>query len=135
MDRARLLADLLRDTYGEASLRTGVDEPTVVQEHDGSRSLLLPRDRMPEPLRSLHLIDAVAVDTTLVVTFRWGADDTVFLLPYDTRDADLDDPITARTLLTRLVEHTLGGLRESWEAARSTPISRRLAVVRPWTAD
>lgn len=138
VDRARLLADLLRDAYGEASLRTGVDEPTVVQEDDGSRSLLLPRDRMPEPLRSLHLIDAVAVGTTLVATFHRGADGTVFLLPYDTRDADdadLDDPITARTLLARLVEHTLGGPRESWEAARTTPISRRLVVVRPWTAD
>lgn len=133
-----MLADLVQDTYGEASLRTGVDEPTVVQEHDGSRSLLLPRDRMPEPLRSLHLIDAAAVGTTLVVTFHWGDDDTVFLLPYDTRhvdDADLDDPITARTLLARLVEHTLGGPRESWEAARTTPISRGLVVVRPWTAD
>lgn len=136
MDRARVIADLLRDTYGETSLETGVLEPTIVQEADGSRSLVLPRDQMPEPLRSLHLIDVVAVGATLVATFRWGDDDTVFVLPYDTRDLDVDlgDEITVRTFLTQLVEHTLGGPREIWEAARSTPISRRLAVVRPWNA-
>jgi hypothetical protein len=136
MDRAQVIADLLRDTYGEASLETGVTEPTIVQDADGSRSLVLPRDQMPEPLRSLHLIDATAVGTTLVTTFRWGDDDTVFVLPYDTRDLDfdLDDQVTVRTFLTQLVEHTLGGPRESWEAARSTPISPRLAVVRPWSA-
>lgn len=137
MDLAQALAELLRDTYGEASLDTGVAEPTVVQEPDGSRSLVLPREQMPEPLRSLHLIDAVAVGSTLVTTFRWAEDDTVFVLPYDTRDIDfdLDDEITVRTFLTQLVEHTLGGPRESWQAARSTPISRRLAVVRPSNAD
>jgi hypothetical protein len=136
VDRAQVIAELLRDTYGEASLDTGVTEPTVVQEADGSRSLVLPRDRMPEPLRSLHLIGAAAIGTTLVATFRWGEDDTVFVLPYDTRDldADVEDTITVRTFLTQLVEHTLGGPRESWEAARSTPVSRRLAVVRPWNA-
>ncbi len=136
VDLAPALADRLRQTYGEVALHTGVSEPTVVEEPDGSRSLVLPREQMPEPLRSLHLIDAVAVGTTLVTTFRWADDDTVFLLPYDTRDADLDltDEITVRTSLTRLVEHTLGGPRETWEAARSTPISRRLAVVRPWNA-
>ena len=136
MDRAQVIAELLRDTYGEASLDTGVTEPTVVEEADGSRSLVLPREQMPEPLRSLHLIDAVAVATTLVATFRWGDDDMVFVLLYDTRDLDVDlgDEITVRTFVTQLVEHTLGGPRESWEAARSTPISRRLAVVRPWNA-
>lgn len=132
-----MIADLLRDTYGEDALDTGVTEPTVVEEADGSRTLVLPRDEMPEPLRSLHLIDAVAAATTLVATFRWGDDDTVFVLPYDTRDLDdeIDDEIALRTFLTRLVEDTLGGPRESWEAARSTPISRRLAVVRPWNAE
>ena len=139
MDHARAaeLADLVRDTYGDASLDTGVTEPTIVENAGGFRSLTLPRDQMPEPLRSLHVIDAAAVGTTLVMTFRWGDDDTVFLLPYDTRDADfaLDDDITVRTFVTQLVEHTLGGPRESWEAARSTPISRRLTVVRPWNAD
>lgn len=91
---------------------------------------------MPEPLRSLHLLDAAALGTTVVTTFRWGDDDTVFVLPYDTRDLDIDlgDEITVRTFLTQLVEHTPGGSRESWEAARSTPISRRLVVVRPWNA-
>lgn len=44
------------------------------------------------------------------------------------------DEITVRTFLAQLVEYTLGGPRESWEAARSTPISRRLTVVRPWNA-
>lgn len=136
MDRAQVIADLLRDTYGDASLDTGVTEPTIVQEADGSRSLALPRDRMPEPLRSMHLLDAAALGTTVVATFRWGDDDTVFVLPYDTRDLDVDlgDEITVRTFLAQLVEHTLGGPRESWQAARSTPISRRLTVVRPWNA-
>lgn len=130
-----MIADLLRDTYGEDALDTGVAEPAVVEEADGSRTLVLPRDEMPEPLRSLHLIDAVAVATTLVATFRWGDDDTVFVLPHDTRDLDDEiDEIALRTFLARLVEDTLGGPRESWEAARSTPISRRLAVVRPWNA-
>jgi hypothetical protein len=137
MDRAQVIAERLRNTYGEASLDTGVTEPTVVEETDGSRLLVLPREQMPEPLRSLRLIDAAAVGATLVATFRWGDDDTVFVLPYDTRDleVDLGDEITVRTFLTQFVEHTLGGPRESWEAARSTPISRRLAVVRPWNAE
>lgn len=137
VDRAHVIAGLVRDTFGEAALETGVTEPTIVQEADGSRSLVLPRDQMPEPLRSLHLIDAVAVGTTLVATFHWGDDETVFVLPYDTRDldVDLDDEITVRTFLGQLVEDTLGGPRESWEAARSTPISHRLKVVRPWNAE
>lgn len=135
--QAAEVAALVRDTYSDESLDTEVSEPTVVQNADGFRSLRLPREQMPEPLRSLHLLDAAAVGTTLVMTFRWGDDDTVFLLPYDMRDADfeLDDDITVRTFVTQLVEHTLGGPRESWEAARSTPISRRLTVVRPWIAD
>lgn len=139
MDHAQAaeLAALVRDTYGEAALDTGVTEPTIVQNADGFRSVTLPREQMPEPLRSIHVLDTAAVGTILVMTFRWGDDDTVFLLPYDTRDADfeLDDDITVRNFVTQLVEHTLGGPRESWEAARSTPISRRLTVVRPWMAD
>lgn len=138
MDQSRTaaLAAVVRRTYCDEALDTGVTEPTVVQEPDGSRSLVMPRNQMPEPLRSLHLIDAVAVGATLVTTFHWGDDDTVFLLPYDTREADLDidDDTTVRTFVTRLVEHTLGGPRDSWEAARSTPVSRRLTVVRPWNA-
>lgn len=43
----------------------------MVQEPDGSRSFVLPRDQMPEPLWSLHLLDAAAVGTTLVLTSMW----------------------------------------------------------------
>jgi len=136
-ERAAELAAIVCDTYSDASLDPGVTGPTVVQDAGGFRSVTLPREQMPEPLRSLHVLDAAAVGTTLVVTFRWADDDTVFLLPYDTRDADFDlvDDIAVRTFVAQLVEHTLGGSRETWEAARSTPISRRLTVVRPWIAD
>lgn len=141
--RAAELAELVMLTYGDAELDTGVTEPTVVQYPGGSRAWVLPRDQMPEPLNSLHLIAAAAVGSTLVVTFRWGDDDTVYLLPYDLRDfdydvdheiTDLDDDITVRMFVTQLIEHTLGGPRESWEPARGTLISRRLTVVRPSNA-
>ncbi len=57
--------------------------------------------------------------------------------------AALDPGVTEPTIVTmpdgfralvQHIEHTLAGPRESWESARSTPISRRLAVVRPRTA-
>jgi hypothetical protein len=72
----------------------------------------------------------------LLVIFTWADDDTVFVLPCDTRDVELDpsDAIATRTFLVRLIEHTLGGARASWEAARSTPIGPRLSVVRPFNA-
>ena len=140
--RAAELAELVMLTYGDAELDTGVTEPTVVQQPDGFRAWVLPRDQMPEPLNSLHLLAAAALGSTLVVTFRWGDDDTVYLLPYDLRDfdydvdeeiSDLDVDITVRMFVTQLIEHTLGGPRESWEPG-STLISRRLAVVRPSNA-
>jgi hypothetical protein len=133
------LAALIRETYSPSALDTGVTEPTLVEFPDGFRSVVLPRTQMEEPLRSLQLIDAAAVGSTLVVTFSWDdgtGNDTIYLMPLDTRDLDvnLSDNITVTSFLIQHVEHTLGGPRESWEAARSTPISRRLAVVRPWTA-
>jgi hypothetical protein len=115
-----------------------VSEPTLVETASGSRALVLPRDQQPEPLRSLRLVDAVAVGATLVVTFTWadGTDDeTVYLMPLDARDLDLDidDPTVVTRFLLRHIEHTLGGPRDSW-ASRSTMISARLSVVTPWTA-
>ncbi|OZM79652.1 hypothetical protein [Pseudonocardia sp. MH-G8] len=141
MDNAQVaqLAALIRETYSPSALDTGVTEPTIVESPEGSRAVVLPRSQMEEPLRSLQLIDAAAVGSTLVVTFTWDdgtGDDTVYLMPLDTRDLDmnLSDNIAVTSFLVQHVEHTLAGPRESWEAARSTPISRRLAVVRPWTA-
>ncbi len=133
---ARLAAAVV-EAYSPAALETGVDEPTLVTYDDGFRAITLPRDQQPEPLRSLHLLDAVAAGPVLVVAFTWREDDdgTVFVLPLDTRDLDLDldDEITLTTFLVQHIEHTLGGPRVSWEHA-SVLISPRLAVLRPWTA-
>jgi hypothetical protein len=126
------LAALVRETYSDESLDTGVAEPTVVEAADGSRALVLPREEMPEPLRSLHVVDAAALGCTLVVTFTWGTSADVFVMPFDARGLrlDPDDDIAARTFVTQLVEHTLGGARETWEP-RAIPISEGMAVVRP----
>lgn len=135
----RVLAELVRQTYTPERLDTGLSEPTVVELADGSRAVALPRDQMFEPYRSFRLIDAAALGTTLVITFHWddGTDDgTVFVMPLDGRDVTLDlaDDIGVTTFLSHHLEFTLGGPRESWEAARSTPLSRRMVAVRPWGA-
>ena len=134
---AELAAHIKRD-YSPAALDPGVSEPTVVELAGGVRTLALPRDQQPEPLRSLRLIDAAAVGATLVVTFAWADgtdDDTVYLMPFDARDLELDlaDPPAVTRFLLRHIEHTLGGARDTW-ASRSTMISPRLSVVTPWTA-
>ncbi|MDQ4116468.1 MAG: hypothetical protein M3235_05830 [Actinomycetota bacterium] len=134
------LARLLRDEYSPEALDPGVDKPTVVDHEHGFRSVAVPRSEMPEPWRSFRLLDAAALDRILVVTFTWddgSGDDTVFLLPLDTRDVELDlsSERQVTTFLTQLIEFTVGGPRETWEPARSTPLSPRLAVVRPyWSA-
>jgi hypothetical protein len=135
-----VLAELVRETYSPEHLDTGVSEPTVVELADRSRAVALPRDQMFEPYRSLRLIDAAALGTTLVITFHWddGDDDgTIFVMPLDGRDVQLDlaDDIAVTTFLSHHLEFTLGGPRESWEAARSIPLSPPMAAVRPWTAD
>lgn len=135
---ARLAAAVV-ETYSPAALETGVDEPTLMNDDGGWRAITLPRDQQPEPLRSLHLLAAVAAGPVLVVTFTWRENDdgTVFVLPLDTRDLDLDldidDDITLTTFLVQHIEHTLGGPRDSWEPT-STLISPRMAVLRPRTA-
>ncbi|MHA6630897.1 hypothetical protein ACU61A_36120 [Pseudonocardia sichuanensis] len=141
MDAAevKVLAELVKQTYAPDRLETGVREPTIVESADGFRAVALPRDQMFEPYRSFHLLDAAALDTTLVISFRWddGHDDgTIFVMPLDGRDVTLDlaDECAVTTFMSHHLEWTLGGPRESWEAARSTPISRRLTVVRPWGA-
>ena len=132
------LATMIRRDYSPTALDPGVSEPTLVEDADGSRALVLPRDQKPEPLRSLRLVDVAAVGSTLVVTFTWADgsdDDTVYLMSLDARDLDLDldDPTVVSRFLLRHIEHTLGGPRDSW-APRSTMISPRLSVVTPWTA-
>ena len=132
------LAELVREHYAPDRLDPGVTEPPVVENDDGSRVLVVPRDQMVEPGRSLRLLDAEAVGHILVITFRWddGADDgTIFLMPLDTRDIALDmhDNIAVTTFLLHLLEFTLGGQRESWERARTTPFGPRFTVVRPYT--
>jgi hypothetical protein len=74
---------------------------------------------------------AAAVDPTLVITFHWADDDQmVFLLPIDVRPFVFEDNIDVDSFLYRHFEWTLNGPRESWEAARTTPISPGLTVVR-----
>lgn len=133
------LATIIREDYSPTALDPGVSEPTVVESEGGFRALVLPRDQQVEPLRSIRVIDAAAVGTTLVTTFTWadGTDDeTVYLLPLDVRDVQLDpaESWQVSRFLLRYLEHTLGGSRESW-APRTTMIGDRLAVVRSWAAD
>jgi hypothetical protein len=140
VESVRALAEQIRASYAPEQLDSDVQEPTVVEHSDGSRSVTLPRDQMFEPYRSFQLIDAAAMGATLVVAFTWNDgrdDDTVFVMPLDCRDVDLDvrDEFAVTNFLTRLLEFTLGGPRESWEPARSTPLGPRLAVVRPWQSD
>jgi hypothetical protein len=132
------LAEQIREHFASDQLTPDVRDPTVVEHDDGSRSLVLPRDQMFESYRSFRLLEAVAVGSVLVITFRWddSADDgSIFLMPLDTRDIDLDmaDNIAVSTFVSHHIEFTLGGPRESWERARSTPLGPRFAVVRPYT--
>jgi hypothetical protein len=134
---AAVLASILKEQYASECLETGVTEPTVVENPDGSSDYLVPREQMFEPFRSFHLLDAVALGHVLVVTFRWddGNDDgTIFLMPLDTRDIelDMDDDVAVTTFVDHHLSWTLGGPRASWEAARTTPLSPRFAVVRPY---
>jgi hypothetical protein len=124
------LADLVREHYAPDRLDPGASEPTVIEHDDGSKSLTLPRDQNVEPYRSFRLLKAEAVGTVLVITFRWddGADDgTVFLMPLDAREVtmDMNDNIAVSMFLLHHIEFTLGGPRESWERARSTPFGPR----------
>jgi hypothetical protein len=135
-DVARL-ATMIREDYAPARLEPGVAEPTVVQRDDGSYDRLVPRHQMIEPYRSLHLLDAAALGDVLVVTFRWddGDDDgTIFLLPLDTRDVeiDLDDDVFVRDFVDHHLVWTLGGPRATWETQRATRVGERLAVVRAY---
>ncbi|MCO1655773.1 hypothetical protein [Pseudonocardia humida] len=133
---AEIAATIRRD-YSPEALDPGVSEPTVVESGGGS-ALVLPGDQQPEPLRSMRLIDAAAVGTTLVITFTWADgtdDDTVYLMPLDCRDEQLDLGAhwAVSYFLLRFIEHSLGGPRDAW-ADRTTVMSDRLRVVRPWRA-
>jgi hypothetical protein len=141
MDHAdvRLLATTIREGFAPESLDHGVTEPTLMQQPDGFMALVEPRDQMTEPYRSIHLLDAVATGDILVITFRWddGDDGTVFLMPLDTRDVqvDLSDDIFVRHFVDQHLHFTLGAAREVWEPERATRISERLSVVRPYNQD
>ena len=90
---AAVLASILRDHYCPSDSKPASPSPTVIENEHGFRALLMPRKQMSEPFRSIHLLDAVALGHILVVTFRWddGNDDgTIFLMPLDTRDGELD---------------------------------------------
>ena len=138
MDHAdvRLLARTIREGFAPENLDHGVTEPTLREQPDGHLALVEPRDRMSEPYRSIHLLDAVALGDILVVTFRWddGDDGTVFLLPLDTRDVeiDLNDDVFVRHFVDQHLHFALGAAREVWEPQRAMRISDRLAVVRPY---
>jgi hypothetical protein len=125
------LATRFTQLFGWDDSDTGPTEPTLTEFEDGSRAIVLPRDQMWEPYRSFRLIEAAAVGTTLVITFHWGdGDEMVFLLPIDVRPFVFEDNIDVDSFLHRHLESTLGEAREDWEAARSTPISPGLTVVR-----
>ncbi|MGI9003347.1 MAG: hypothetical protein ACR2GH_17100 [Pseudonocardia sp.] len=137
--QVRALAELVRETYSPEQLDPGVSEPTVVELADDSRAVALPREQMFEPYRSLRLIDAAAVGTTLVITFHWddGQDDgTIYLMPLDGRDVELDlsDDIAVTTFLSHNPEFTLGGSRKAGmqrEPRHSAPTCRWCARGRP----
>ncbi|MEJ2862794.1 hypothetical protein [Actinomycetospora flava] len=55
-------------------------------------------------------------------------------MPVDTRTVEMDitDEPAVTTFLSHVLEFALGGERQAWESARSTPLEPRLTVVRPW---
>lgn len=134
MDHAdvRRLAAMIREDYAPESLEPGVTEPTIVENSDGWKVLVEPRHQMIEPYRSIHLLDAVAMGDILVVSFRWGDGDTVFLMPLDTRDVQVDfgDDVFVRAFVDHHLVWSLGSAREVWEPERAVRISDRLSVVR-----
>ena len=91
---------------------------------------------MVEPYRSIRLLDAVAVGDILVVSFRWddGDDGTVFLLPLDTRDVQVDfgDDVFVRAFVDHHLAWSLGAARKVWEPERAIRISDGLSVVRAY---
>ena len=133
MDRDQVaeLAQRFTQLFAWDILDNELTEPTVVELDNGFTAMALPREQMWEPYRSFRLIEAAAVGTTLVITFHWGDDaEMVFLLPIDVRPFVFEDDIDVDTFLHRHLESTLGSPREDWEAARTTPLSPGLTVVR-----
>jgi hypothetical protein len=135
------LADEIRTTYSPAALDATFDTSTPVLRTgaDGSRSITLPREQAPEPLRSMQILDVAPIGDILVVTFRWGLgpeedDGTIYLMPLDTRDLelDVDDQAAVDVFVLHHVEFSLGPAPQ-W-AHRCTPLGPRLKIVRPWSA-
>jgi hypothetical protein len=65
-----------------------------------------------------------------LVTLRRD-DGTIFPMPLDTRhiEPDVDDDVAVTAFVDPHLWWTLGGPRESWEVARTTPLAARLPVV------
>ena len=58
-------------------------------------------------------------------------------MPLDAGRLDLEGAgeMALQNVITRYVEWTLGGPRESWEAERATAVGPGLSLVRPWLQD
>lgn len=137
---AAKLAEHVREYYSwEKMEKKDINEPTVVEDEHGFRSLSLPREQMFEPYRSFRLRDVAVVDTVLIISFAWGPpvpgeDDHIYLLPLDTRK-ELVDPWDDRSIATLVAHHlefTLGCPIETWEAERAVLVAEKLSIVKPW---
>lgn len=136
------LAALVREKYSPEALAPVAEQPTRDESEsevhpDGWWVHELPSKDELQPWLSFRLIDAVAMGTTLVITFWWddGTDDeTIYLMPLDTRDVDLDmsSDIAVKMFLLHHMEFTLGGPRRGWEP-RTILLAPSFAVVRPYT--
>lgn len=140
---AEEIARLVRDTYSDRALdqlSDGVEDRSLITDSTGFASVLVPRAEQDEPFRSFHLIDSQAVGDVVVTTFAWGdasPAEMTYLMPLDAGRLGLEDAgeMERENVLTRYVEWTLGGPRESWEAERGTTVGPGLTLVRPWLQD
>lgn len=140
---AEEIARLVRENYSDQALddlADGVEDQTLVTDSTGFASVVVDRAQQDEPFRSFHLIDSRAVGDIVVTTFAWGdvsPGEMTYLMPLETGRLGLKGAgeMEMQNVLTRYIEWTLGGPRESWEADRATAVGPRLSVVRPWLQD
>jgi hypothetical protein len=127
---AAKLAEHVREYYSwEKIEKRGMNEPVVVEDEHGFRSLSLPREQMFEPYRSFRLRDVTVLDTVLIVSFAWGPpepdrDDHIYPFTLDTRKLQIDpwDDRLIAMLVAHHLEFTLGCQIETWEAERAIPV-------------
>lgn len=137
---AAKLAEHVREYYSWENIeKRDLNEPMVVEDEYGFKSLSLPREQMFEPYRNFRLRDVGVIDTVLIIAFAWGPpvsgeDDHIYLLPLDTRKVLIDpwDDRSIATLVAHHLEFTLGCPIETWEAARAVPVGERTSFVKPW---